>query len=60
MVNAANEICVAAFLEERIKFTDMPKLIEHAMEKATYILKPTLDDYLETDKEIRAMVKEWI
>ena len=60
VVNAANEICVAAFLEERIKFTDMPKLIEHAMEKATYILKPTLDDYLETDKEIRAMVKEWI
>ena len=60
VVNAANEICVAAFLEERIKFTDMPKLIERAMGKATYILKPTLDDYLETDKEIRAMVKEWI
>ena len=60
VVNAANEICVAAFLEERIKFTDMPKLIERAMEKATYILKPTLDDYLATDKEIRAMVKEWI
>ena len=60
VVNAANEICVAAFLEERIKFTEMPKLIERAMEKATYILKPTLDDYLETDKEIRAMVKEWI
>ena len=60
VVNAANEVCVAAFLEERIKFTDMPKLIERAMEKATYILKPTLDDYLETDKEIRAMVNEWI
>ena len=60
VVNAANEICVAAFLEERIKFTDMPKLIERAMEKATYILKPTLDDYLETDRQIREMVKEWI
>ena len=60
VVNAANEICVAAFLEERIKFTDMPRLIERAMEKATYILKPTLDDYLETDREIRTMVKEWI
>lgn len=60
VVNAANEICVAAFLEERIKFTDMPKLIERAMEKATYILKPTLDDYLETNREIREMVKNWI
>ena len=46
--------------EERIKFTDMPKLIERAMEKATYILKPTLEDYLETDKEIREMVSAWI
>ena len=60
VVNAANEVCVAAFLEERIKFNDMPKLIERAMEKAAYILKPTLDDYLETDREIRAMVNEWI
>ena len=60
VVNAANEVCVAAFLEERIKFTDMPNLIERAMEKATYVLKPTLDDYLETDKEIREIVKSWI
>ena len=60
VVNAANEICVAAFLEERIKFTDMPKLIARAMEKATYILKPRLDDYLATDKEIRELVKSWI
>ena len=60
VVNAANEICVAAFLNDRIRFTDMPRLIERAMDKATYILKPTLEDYLETDKEIRRMVEEWI
>ena len=60
VVNAANEVCVAAFLNDRVKFTDMPRLIERAMNEATYILKPTLDDYLETDKEIRRMVEEWI
>lgn len=60
VVNAANEICVTAFLNDRIRFTDMPRLIERAMDKATYILKPTLEDYLETDKEIRRMVEEWI
>lgn len=60
VVNAANEICVAAFLNDRVKFTDMPRLIERAMNEATYILKPTLDDYLETDKEIRRIVEEWI
>ena len=60
VVNAANEICVAAFLNDRVKFTDMPRLIERAMNEATYILKPSLDDYLETDKEIRRIVEEWI
>ena len=60
VVNAANEVCVAAFLNDRVKFTDMPRLIERAMDEATYILKPTLDDYLETDKEIRHIVEEWI
>ena len=60
VVNAANEICVAAFLNDRVKFTDMPRLIEKAMNEATYILKPSLEDYLETDKEIRRIVEEWI
>ena len=60
VVNAANEVCVAAFLNDRIKFTDMPRLIERAMDEAAYILKPTLDDYLETDREIRRQVEEWI
>lgn len=60
VVNAANEVCVAAFLNDRIKFTDMPKLIGRAMEEATYILKPTLEDYLETDKQTRRLVEEWI
>ena len=60
VVNAANEVCVAAFLNDRIRFTDMPRLIERAMQNAPYILTPTLDDYLETDKEIRKMVEGWI
>ena len=34
--------------------------LERAMNEAHYILKPTLDDYLETDREIRRIVEEWI
>ena len=60
VVNAANEICVDAFLKNRIGFTDMPKLIERAMQTTPYILKPSLEDYLETDKEVRRMVSEWV
>ena len=60
VVNAANEICVDAFLKDRIGFTDMPKLIERAMQTTPYILKPSLEDYLETDTEVRRMVSEWV
>ena len=60
VVNAANEICVAAFLNDRIKFSAMPHLIERAMQQAHFIHKPTLDDYLETDKAVREMVENWI
>ncbi|MBQ4063136.1 MAG: 1-deoxy-D-xylulose-5-phosphate reductoisomerase [Bacteroidaceae bacterium] len=60
VVNAANEVCVAAFLADRIRFTDMPRLIEKAMQQTPYILQPTLEDYLATDREVRNMVETWI
>lgn len=60
VVNATNEVCVAAFLADRIRFTDMPRLIEKAMQQTPYILQPTLEDYLTTDREVRQMVEAWI
>lgn len=60
VVNAANEIGVEAFLAERIKFTDMSRLIERAMQSANFCQKPTLDDYLATDSEVRKMAHSWI
>lgn len=60
VVNAANEVCVAAFLADRIRFNDMPRLIEKAMQQASFILKPTLEDYFATDEQVRRMVEEWI
>ena len=60
VVNAANEICVAAFLREKIKFTDMSRIIERAMQSANFKINPTLDDYLATDAEIRKMAEGWI
>lgn len=60
VVNAANEVCVSAFLHERIGFTDISRLIERAMQSIEYKLKPTLDDYIATDYEVRKMVENWI
>ena len=61
ILNAANEVVVQAFLTDRISFLQMPQIIEMAMEKATFIKIPNLEDYIQTDKEIRiftsAMVK---
>ncbi|MBR2607036.1 MAG: 1-deoxy-D-xylulose-5-phosphate reductoisomerase [Bacteroidaceae bacterium] len=60
VLNAANEECVSAFLKDKIKFTEMSRLIERAMQSADYRLKPTLDNLFDTDKQTRQMVKGWI
>lgn len=60
VVNAANEVCVAAFLADRIGFNDIPRLIGRAMEQADHIAKPTLDDCFATDEAVRSIVNNWI
>lgn len=53
ILNAANEIAVYAFLRNRIGFLDMTELVEQTMQKISFIEKPTLEDYFETDGEAR-------
>jgi len=53
VLNAANEIAVEAFLNNKIKFYDIPRIIEQAMSKISLILHPTLQQLIETDKETR-------
>lgn len=53
ILNAANEIAVYAFLRNRIGFLDMTDVIERTMQKVSFIEKPTLDEYLESDGEAR-------
>lgn len=60
ILNAANEVTVQAFLEDKIKFIDIQKYNEMAMEKVSFIEKPTYDDYVNTDKETRALTQEFI
>jgi 1-deoxy-D-xylulose-5-phosphate reductoisomerase len=60
IMNAANEIVVAAFLEDKISFLEMPNVIEQCMEKLHFIEKPTLDDYTKTDLETRLFAQSVI
>ena len=53
VMNAANEIAVYAFLKNRIGFLDMTEVVEQTMAKISYVEKPTLEEYFETDGEAR-------
>lgn len=53
ILNAANEVAVDLFLHKKISFLQMSDLIEKTMERVSYIDKPSLHDYMETDKETR-------
>ncbi|MFH1187763.1 MAG: 1-deoxy-D-xylulose-5-phosphate reductoisomerase, partial [bacterium] len=53
VLNAANEICVQKFLEDKIKFLDIAKIIRQTMDAHEVIANPTLEQILETDKWAR-------
>ena len=53
IMNAANEVAVAAFLKERIGFLDIAATIERTMHAIAFVGKPTYDDYVATDREAR-------
>ncbi len=53
VMNAANEIAVDAFLNQKIGFLDMPELIEKTMHAFRVETLNSIDDYVATDKEAR-------
>ena len=53
VLNAANELVVSAFLENKIGFPEMSGIIEQALEKADFIVHPSLEDYIFTNTETR-------
>ena len=58
IMNAANEVVVEAFLQDRIGFLEMPGIIEEAMTTIRFIHEPSLADYTETDLEARAFTRK--
>lgn len=58
ILNAANEVAVQAFLDRRIRFTDMPRLVRKVMDKVPCISAPTLDDLISTNAETLRMARE--
>ncbi|MDO4190247.1 MAG: 1-deoxy-D-xylulose-5-phosphate reductoisomerase [Bacteroidales bacterium] len=59
-LNAANEIAVHAFLNEKISFLGMSDLIANVISRTPFIATPTYDNYVETDKLARQMTEALI
>lgn len=60
VLNAANEVAVAAFLEERIGFLDIPRTIQRTMDAHDVITLPVLDDVQGVDAWARRKASEFL
>lgn len=60
ILNAANEVAVAAFLCGKLSFTGMSSVIERVMQKVDFIRKPGIEDYMATDLVARKIAEEML
>ena len=60
IMNGANEAAVALFLQERIGFNDIPRLVESALDRVQVKYAPDLPDILEADRQARAAVLQTV
>jgi hypothetical protein len=60
ILNAANEVAVAAFLDEKLPFLGIPSVIEHALEQISAVPVTCLEDVQQADSLARAVASEHI
>ncbi len=60
VLNAANEVVVQAFLEDKIGFLQMSDVIEQCVKSVQFVAKPKLEDYIKSDREARTITQKII
>jgi 1-deoxy-D-xylulose-5-phosphate reductoisomerase len=60
VLNAANEVAVAAFLKDEISFLGMSDLISHCIETAPFVKNPVYEDYVQSDEETRRVANQYL
>ena len=60
ILNAANEVAVEAFLQGKLAFTAMPDLIGETMRQVAFVPRPSIDDYIETDRVSRRVTTDYL
>ena len=59
-MNGANEVAVAAFLAHKCGYLDIVETIRYALQNATFVAKPTIDDYDDANKEARELARRYL
>ena len=60
MLNAANEVAVEAFLQRRIRFPQIPSIIEHVLNQEAVVAVSTLDAVFAADQRARNLAGHWL
>ena len=60
VLNAGNEIAVEAFLNSKIRFTDIPRVIEHCLSEVSQSIADSLETIISTDKQARDVAEEFV
>jgi 1-deoxy-D-xylulose-5-phosphate reductoisomerase len=60
VMNAANEIAVAAFLDRKVRFPEIWRIVEQVMNQHPPVAHPDLDAILGADQWARAQAQEWV
>lgn len=55
--NAANELAVSKFLDRKIKYLEIPEIIEHCMQAHKTIADPSVDEILQTEQEVYEQIE---
>ena len=59
-MNGSNEVAVAAFLAHKCGYLDIVGAIRYALQNATFVAKPTIDDYDASNKEARELARRYL
>jgi 1-deoxy-D-xylulose-5-phosphate reductoisomerase len=60
ILNAANEIAVEAFLNDKIKFLQIAELVENTIAKSTFKTNLSYEQYVDADKAARELARELV
>jgi 1-deoxy-D-xylulose-5-phosphate reductoisomerase len=59
-MNGSNEVAVAAFLNHKCGYLDIVGAIRYALDNATFVAKPTLEDYTASNIEARMLAERYL